>query len=103
MRVTGACVAGLKAISNISPVPPELITNGEKTLYTQLPKESKTKNIDLSMLSLLYPFNTVNKRQYLIILNNISINNNLVEQYLKVKSPQSSHLDLYFIYIKKLN
>jgi phosphorylase kinase alpha/beta subunit len=69
----GACVAGLKSIQNIKGihVPDELIKNGEETLNKLLPRESKTKFVDLSLLSLIYPYNIVNTKQRKEILANV--------------------------------
>ncbi len=61
----GACVAGLKEISRVDgiDVPQQLITNGEKALQQLLPRESETKDADLALLSLIYPYNVVNETQ----------------------------------------
>jgi len=67
----GACVAGLKAISWIVNVPKVLIAKGEETLNTLLPWESETKEVDLALLSLIYPFNVVNDTQRAQILWNV--------------------------------
>jgi len=69
----GACLAGLKAISKISgvEVPQLLIDNGEKALQLMLPCESATKDIDLSLLSLIYPYNIVTPAQRELILKNV--------------------------------
>ncbi len=69
----GACVAGLKAISKISgiEVPQQLIENGEKALQQLLPKESETKDADLALLSLIYPYNIVSPQQRNVILKNV--------------------------------
>ncbi len=69
----GACVAGLKAISKVNGVnvPQQLIENGEKALWQLLPKESETKEADLALLSLIYPYNAVTPQQREIILKNI--------------------------------
>lgn len=67
----GACVAGLKAVSNIVDVPKAIITNGEKALNGLLPRESATKAVDLALLSLIYPLNVVNEKQKLQILANV--------------------------------
>ncbi len=67
----GACVAGLKAVSNIVDVPKAIITNGEKALNGLLPRESATKAVDLALLTLIYPFNVVNEKQKLQILANV--------------------------------
>jgi len=69
----GACVAGLKSIKRLSKihVPDWLIIKGEDTLKKLLPRESKTKFVDLSLLSLIYPYNIVNKKQRDDILENV--------------------------------
>ena len=74
----GACVAGLKMIKNFTNVPEELIKKGEETLIKQLPRESTTKNTDLSLLSLIYPYNIITPDMSLLILENIE--NNLVRK-----------------------
>lgn len=67
----GACVAGLKKISKIVYVPKWLIRNGEKTLKNLLPRESETKEVDMALLSLIYPYNIVNRKMAFTILNNV--------------------------------
>ncbi len=67
----GACLSGLKAISKHVYVPLDLIKKGEKSLNKLLPRESKTKKVDLALLSLIYPYNIVTKKQALQILKNI--------------------------------
>ena len=67
----GACVAGLKAISHKVIVPPLLIKKGEETLHKLLPYESKTKKVDLALLSLIYPYNIVSDEMKLKILHNV--------------------------------
>jgi len=67
----GACVAGLKKISKIVDVDKNLITKGQKTLNELLPHESETKEVDLALLSLIYPFNIVTKKQANQILKNV--------------------------------
>ncbi len=69
----GACVAGLKAISKISgiEVPQQLIEKGEEALNQLLPRESETKDVDLALLSLIYPYNIVSPRQRGEILRNV--------------------------------
>ncbi len=67
----GACVAGLKAINGIVDVLPELIEKGEDALNKLLPMESKTKKVDLALLSLIYPYNVVNEQQKQQILKNV--------------------------------
>lgn len=67
----GACVAGLKAISKIVDVSKELIEKGQIMLNKLLPRESETKDTDLALLSLIYPYNIVSKKQKLQILQNV--------------------------------
>jgi phosphorylase kinase alpha/beta subunit len=69
----GACVAGLKSVNRLEKiyVPPELIKKGEDTLNTLLPRESKTKFVDLALLSLIYPYDIVSKEQRDEILQNV--------------------------------
>ncbi|MBI4438639.1 glycoside hydrolase family 15 [Candidatus Woesearchaeota archaeon] len=64
----GACVAGLKSISRIVDVDPELIRKGTDALDKLLPKESETKETDLALLSLIYPYRTVSDKQKKTIL-----------------------------------
>ena len=51
----GACVAGLRSVKMLVNVKDELIQKGEETLRFLLPRESETKETDLSLLSLIYP------------------------------------------------
>ncbi len=67
----GACVAGLKQISKIVDVPKELITKGEKILKKLLPRESETKDVDMALLSLIYPYNLADKVTARKILQNV--------------------------------
>ena len=67
----GACVAGLKKISKIVHVPKFLIKNGERALKNLLPRESETKDVDMALLSLIYPYNIVSKKTAEIILKNV--------------------------------
>ena len=64
----GACVAGLKAVRHIVDVPQSLIQKGEQALQSLLPRESETKETDLALLSLIYPFDVVSWNQRLAIL-----------------------------------
>ncbi|MBI2649829.1 glycoside hydrolase family 15 [Candidatus Woesearchaeota archaeon] len=66
----GACVAGLKKIKKIVDVPNNLIKKGEKALNKLLPRESETKEVDMALLSLIYPYNIVTKGQRDAILKN---------------------------------
>jgi GH15 family glucan-1,4-alpha-glucosidase len=69
----GACVAGLKEIQKIPGihVPQHLIDHGQETLNNLLPRESNTKFVDLSLLSLIYPYNIVTEKQRNQILENV--------------------------------
>lgn len=69
----GACVAGLKSISQVKQinVPAELIAKGRESLDALLPRESERKFTDLSLLSLIYPYNVVTPTQRDQILENI--------------------------------
>lgn len=60
----GACIAGLKAISKLGifNVPLLWIEKGEESLNELLPRESRTKFVDLAQLSLIYPFNVVSEK-----------------------------------------
>ncbi len=70
----GACVAGLKKIGKIVDVPEELIQKGQDKLDELLPRESLTKETDLALLSLIYPYHVVNKKQRKEILKDIEEN-----------------------------
>ncbi len=69
----GACVAGLESINKLEKinVPQDLIDKGKQALNSLLPRESKTKFVDLSLLSLIYPYNIVNEPQRKEILENV--------------------------------
>ncbi len=69
----GACVAGLKSISRLAKieVPKILINKGEKALKKLLPRESEKKFVDLSLLSLIWPYNVVTEEQQSLILENV--------------------------------
>ncbi len=67
----GACAAGLKKISKIVNVPDGLIEKGVASLNKILPRESKTKDVDMALLSLIYPYDIVNEKQRDEILHNI--------------------------------
>ena len=69
----GACVAGLKKIKKLVDVPPFLIKKGEQTLKGLLPRESASKEVDLALLSLIYPYNVVTKKQAKEILANVEV------------------------------
>jgi phosphorylase kinase alpha/beta subunit len=67
----GACVAGLKKISKIIDVPAVLIEKGMDTLNQLLPRESGSKDVDLALLSLIFPYNVVSVEQRDQILKNV--------------------------------
>ena len=67
----GACVAGLKKAQDYVWVPDWLIEKGEATLNSLLPRESIAKEVDLALLSLIFPFNVVTKEQRFYILKNV--------------------------------
>ncbi|MFH1209345.1 MAG: glycoside hydrolase family 15 protein [archaeon] len=69
----GACLAGLKMIKNIKGiyVSDELIKRGEEVLNTMLPRESEKKFVDLSLLSLIWPYDIVNEVQRDEIIKNV--------------------------------
>ncbi len=69
----GACVAGLQMMKNISgiKVPKKLIEKGKSALNKLLPRESKTKSVDLALLSLIWPYSLTTKRQTETILKNV--------------------------------
>ncbi len=67
----GACLAGLKQLKKRFYVPKHMIERGEQALKQLLPKESQTKEVDLALLSLIYPYNIVDKKTAKIILKNI--------------------------------
>ena len=67
----GACVAGLKAVKHLVVVPDELIWKGECALAKLLPRESETKETDLALLSLIYPYAIVTPEQRDAILDGV--------------------------------
>ena len=67
----GACIAGLKKIGKTVNVPIELIKKGEETLSQLLPRESETKEADMALLSLIYPYNVVSEENKKLILKNV--------------------------------
>ena len=69
----GACVAGLKSVSRLPKiaVPIKLIHEGEKSLNEILPRESEKKFVDLSQLSLIWPYGVVTPERRDQIIENI--------------------------------
>lgn len=69
----GACVAGLKMAKHVEgvEVPDDLIQLGEQVLRAMLPRESTWKFTDLSLLSLIWPYEVTSKAQADEILKNV--------------------------------
>lgn len=67
----GACVAGLISVKNLVEVPEDLIQKGRDTLDKLLPRESKKKFVDLALLSLIYPYEVISRKQAKDILANV--------------------------------
>jgi phosphorylase kinase alpha/beta subunit len=67
----GACVAGLIAVSPLIDVPKWLVDKGVDTLNYFLPRESVSKETDLALLSLIYPYNVVTPEQRDAILHDV--------------------------------
>ncbi|MBI4149829.1 glycoside hydrolase family 15 [Candidatus Woesearchaeota archaeon] len=67
----GACVAGLRRIASYVRVPSLLIEKGQHALNQLLPRESITKETDLALLSLIWPFDVVTREQRDAILRNV--------------------------------
>lgn len=69
----GACVAGLEAVKNIDGiyVSEDIIKKGHEALERLLPRESGKKFVDLALLSLIWPYDVVNKKQTKEILTNV--------------------------------
>ena len=69
----GACAAGLQMIKKIKgiEVPSSLIQKGKESLSYLLPRESERKFADLALLSLIWPYSIVTKKQEEDILENV--------------------------------
>ncbi len=69
----GACVAGLAMVRNVEGVhvPNELIEKGKAVLRVLLPRESLEKFVDLSLLSLIWPYDIVEPEYVDQILKNV--------------------------------
>lgn len=67
----GACLAGLLAVQHLVDVPLHLIAHGEHALRKLLPRESATKDVDLALLSLIWPYNIVTPNERKQILLNV--------------------------------
>lgn len=67
----GACIAGLESVSDIVFVPANLIAKGYEALYSLFPKETMTRDVDLSLLTLIYPFKLFSKPMSQQIIHNV--------------------------------
>ncbi len=69
----GACIAGLESVKDIKGilVSGEIIKKGYKALAEILPRESEKKFVDLALLSLIWPYDVLNKKQTKEILKNV--------------------------------
>ncbi|MCC3357343.1 glycoside hydrolase family 15 protein [Bacillus sp. REN16] len=68
----GACVAGLNAVKILVNVNEDLIKKGENALRNLLPRESETKNTDLALLSLVFPYRVVDRDTAIKIVETVS-------------------------------
>lgn len=68
----GAVLSGLLALEEIDiAVPRKLIYNAKKQLKDMLPRESITKDVDLALLTLVYPFNVMDKEIKMLVLEGV--------------------------------
>lgn len=68
----GAVLAGLRALRDIGfDVPQEALTEGERALAALLPRESPSKETDLALLSLIWPYRVVTPEQRRLILHHV--------------------------------
>ncbi|HVM73634.1 MAG TPA: glycoside hydrolase family 15 protein [Candidatus Paceibacterota bacterium] len=69
----GACLAGLMMARHIEgiEVPDELIEKGSAALRTVLPRESAGKFVDLSLLSLIWPYHILTEDETREVLKNV--------------------------------
>lgn len=68
----GACVSGLQAVQLLVDVPFEWMQRGKQTLQRLLPFESDTKDVDLALLSLIYPHQVVDRQMARTILDRVT-------------------------------
>lgn len=68
----GACVAGLNAVKILVNVNDDLIKKGEEALRNLLPRESETKDTDLALLSLVFPYRVVDRDTAMKIVETVS-------------------------------
>jgi phosphorylase kinase alpha/beta subunit len=67
----GSALAALTNIKNIIYVPEDMINKCEESLFNLLPFESETRPVDLSQLSLIYPYNILPKEYAELIINRV--------------------------------
>jgi phosphorylase kinase alpha/beta subunit len=69
----GACVAGLTMIRRIEgiEVPFRLIGKGTERLRKMMPRESRTKFVDLALLSLIWPYDVLTASEATKVLENV--------------------------------
>jgi phosphorylase kinase alpha/beta subunit len=68
----GAVLGGLLAIRDVGfDVPQHAIDRGREALDALLPRESATKDTDLALLSLIYPYRVVSDEQRKLILRDV--------------------------------
>jgi hypothetical protein len=71
----GSVIAGLESIKSLKIkgiiTPDNLITKGKKVLSQLLPKETKYRDVDMALLTLIYPFSIVKDKQRDEIIKNV--------------------------------
>lgn len=69
----GACLAGLQSVKRLEgvEVPDDIILKGREALDRLLPRESEKKFVDLALLSLIYPYDVVSRKQRDGIMENV--------------------------------
>ncbi|MEX0930368.1 MAG: glycoside hydrolase family 15 protein [Candidatus Paceibacterota bacterium] len=69
----GPCVAALKRLREYDwlEIPEGMIEKGEEALGKLLPRESESKYCDLALLSLIYPYNVLDKETADTVLENL--------------------------------
>lgn len=75
----GACVAGLLAVKPYVQVPDNVIELGLSSLFRMLPCESVTKESDLALLSLIYPYHLIPRELAQVIVRRVE--DHLLRQY----------------------
>ena len=69
----GACVAGLQSIkeTGLVMIDDKLIERGIKTVKNQFPYESADRPVDLSQLSLIYPYNILRREETKVVIERV--------------------------------